>query len=766
MNQQQTNDITTRLLAQENLLIQRAPVSTASFDVVNRVLTLPQWQNMTPEIEEMLKAHEVSHALYTDFETFEKCKESETRRGIPHGFMNVLEDARIEKLMKRKYPGLRSVFNKGYKQLNERDFFGVKQNEISSLQLIDKINLYYKAGFDCGVKFTPAEKYLVDQVARLETIEDVVTLARKVYDLTKKQKQDLMKQLSEDEGFKKMLEEKQKEQEEEEEDLYESMDSEYDDDYFDDEENRHEYESDESEEEAEKNDRKDFTGHGSGTDEQEVDVQNDGVKDPVTMKNFEEKLAESADVNTQYVYVDMIRIGEFENDIIVPYKKVLADNADCVNQHLTKLSNNGYSDRADYLLGMIGSITTDYDKFMTETNRVVSYLIKEFEMRKAATDYKRVQIAKSGILDPRKLAQFKIREDLFKSVAITKDGKKHGLLFVLDWSGSMSDYLTDTVKQLISLVLFCHRVKIPFQVFAFSDVNTLRNQNMTQEQINQRDNAQQKIMTDQANNVLNLDARFNMIEFFSNKMTNSDLMKMCKTVFTMSYGFYADGYELNGTPLNESLAFLYDYSEKFIKSNQIEKFTLIKLTDGDGVRVYGYKTKPNDLSSENVKKLGYETHHFNRGYEWDGTRKIRYVYFLRCPVTKKIYSIDHPTTQWGNLLTQMIKDRYNCGSIGFHVTNKRSREINYAMATYNVQTSDSIVYQVRRDLLKEGFYGLEVYGHDELFLLKADHKVNEEELNDNMTKMSAAAIAKQFSKHLSSKKTSRVLLNRFVGVVA
>jgi hypothetical protein len=118
------------------------------------------------------------------------------------------------------------------------------------------------------------------------------------------------------------------------------------------------------------------------------------------------------------------------------------------------------------------------------------------------------------------------------------------------------------------------------------------------------------------------------------------------------------------------------------------------------------------------------------------------------------------------LLTQIIKDRYNCGTIGFHVTDKRARDINYAMNTYDLPTSDEIVYHARRDMLKEGFTGLKVYGHDELFLMKADHKVAEEELTEDMTKMTAAAIAKQFTKHLSAKKTSRILLNRFVGVVA
>lgn len=765
--QTQTNDITTRLLAQENLLIQRAPVSTASFDVVNRVLTLPQWQNMTPEIEEMLKAHEVAHALYTDYVTFETAKEAESERGIPHGFCNVLEDARIEKLMKRKYPGLRSVFNKGYKQLNERDFFELSKHDVSKLQLIDKINLYYKAGFDCGVKFTPAEKYLVDQVARLESIEDVVTLARKVYDFTKKQKQDVLKQLSNDEEFQRMIQEKQKEQEDEDT-LYADDESDYDDDYdlFEDEENRHEYDAKESEEDnEEKNDRKDVTGRGAGTDSEDIQTQ-DTPTDPVTLRSFEEKLAESADVNTRYTYIDMVRMGELENDIIIPYKKVLADNTNSVQTSIQKAIDQGYQHRIDLLSSYSKDLNSNFDSFMVETQRVVAYLVKEFEMRKAATDYKRVQVAKSGVLDPRKLAQFKIREDLFKSIAITKDGKKHGMLFILDWSGSMGDYLTDTVKQLISLVLFCHRVKIPFQVFAFTDESHLRNDGKTDQEIEAKRITHSSKLHGQSENTLGLDTNFALLEFFNHKMSNSDLQKMCRTMFAMSHGFCADGYSLSGTPLNEALGFLYDYSEKFVRANQVEKFTLIKLTDGDGGRVSYYNTK---LTGEPTNRYeardGYRTVHMGGSYDWDGMKKIRLVRFLRCPITKKVYPVDQ-NTQWGNLLTQLIKDRYDCGTIGFHVTDKRARDINYAMATYDLETNDQVVYNARRDMLKEGFTGLKVFGHDELFLLKADHKVAEEDLSEDMTKMTAAAIAKQFSKHLSAKKTSRILLNRFVGVVA
>ena len=62
------SDLLAKLLASENIDIIRAGVSTASFDIVNRVLTLPQWQDMTETIETMLKAHEVAHALFSPIE--------------------------------------------------------------------------------------------------------------------------------------------------------------------------------------------------------------------------------------------------------------------------------------------------------------------------------------------------------------------------------------------------------------------------------------------------------------------------------------------------------------------------------------------------------------------------------------------------------------------------------------------------------------------------------------------------------------------------
>ena len=151
-------EIYAKLLATENISVIRARVSTASFDIKNRVLTLPQWKDMSPLVEGMLIGHEVGHALYTTDDYLTPIQED----GKLRGYLNILEDVRIEKLMKRKYPGIRKTMNLGYQELNDKDFFGVKKvPDLSTLSLIDRINLYFKAGYQCGVKFTPEEKLLV-----------------------------------------------------------------------------------------------------------------------------------------------------------------------------------------------------------------------------------------------------------------------------------------------------------------------------------------------------------------------------------------------------------------------------------------------------------------------------------------------------------------------------------------------------------------------------------------------------------------------------
>ena len=84
-----------KLLATEDIVVEHKQVETAQFNEQTRVLTLPMWEKASNGVIDKLVGHEVGHALYTpDTEWWKEVK-------IPQQFVNVVEDARIEKLIKR-----------------------------------------------------------------------------------------------------------------------------------------------------------------------------------------------------------------------------------------------------------------------------------------------------------------------------------------------------------------------------------------------------------------------------------------------------------------------------------------------------------------------------------------------------------------------------------------------------------------------------------------------------------------------------------------
>ena len=122
-----------KLLATEDLMVEHKKVETACFNVHTRVLTLPMWEKASNEVYDMLVGHEVGHALYTPDENWIKDHK------IPPQFVNIVEDVRIEKLMKRRYAGISKTFYRGYKELADEDFFCLENEDVSKMNLADRV---------------------------------------------------------------------------------------------------------------------------------------------------------------------------------------------------------------------------------------------------------------------------------------------------------------------------------------------------------------------------------------------------------------------------------------------------------------------------------------------------------------------------------------------------------------------------------------------------------------------------------------------------
>ena len=713
-----SRDLLAKLLANENLNIVRAPVSTASMDIRSRTLTLPQWKEMTPDVEEMLIGHEVGHALFT---TDEYIKENETR--ALHGYMNVIEDVRIEKKIKNKYPGLRASFLKGYKELNDRDFFEIQGKDLSQLLLIDRMNLYYKVGFNCGVKFTTTEMEFIRRADRCDSIDDVYVLAKELLEFTKEERKAKKQSMAEQYSDIQLSEE-------DAEDLEEI---EYDSDLFDDLEDEDSDETDEDGEPKAEDDEDEPTKKGSGSmadAKPNTDVTDEELESQ-TENAFRQRLSAMADTKTM-VKILTPELRTRNKDVIVGYKKVLSELPVAFKEGEERMTLR-YGQ--EWLKEYTSRNTKDLSKFKVDSSRVVNYLVKEFEMKKSATAYKRSTTAKTGELNVRKLHSYKLTDDLFKRITVVPDAKNHGMVFLLDWSGSMSGVMDDTMKQVINLAMFCQRAQIPYQVFAFTNGY-----------------ADEEYPSHVEGDTYTgfVCGSFNLLELFSNRMTNTEFNTMVDLMFKKPWNT-ANKYSLNSTPLNEALLYMADYLGKFIKNNNVEKASFITLTDGEGHGIH---------SNNGINDSMYHNGQYTK-----------VVTYLRDPVTRREYAINRDGTQQTKVFLTILKHRYNISTIGFHVIRNSRRDME-TFVRYNIPTVKNgleqlnLVENFKKQFREKDFALVFGTGRDELYLLPATKLITDEGELKVDTKMNSKQIARQFTKFLDVKKTSRLLLSRFVSLIA
>ena len=466
-----------KLLATENITIQHNNVKTASFDVKNRVLTLPIFKQKSGDVYDMLIAHECAHALYTPYEQWEGIDDKELR-----SYVNVLEDTRIDHLIQKKYPGVIKNYQNGFDILEKQNFFGISGKDINKeLMIIDKINLRSKSMNRLPFSFAPLDDKWLAKVDALKTFDDVLTLAKEMLEWQK----DQVEQMKKLPDFDNHVISK----------TYELSD----DDDFDDEEsdNGQGDNSDVEQNDDDADEKNDFNNFGDQEADDEKDSQQSGQSkkgeeekeeskgepdsyakgaggDPkpkllkaITDDSFTQRSEELLDDTNKGYRYGKIPQPNLKDGALISFKTWLKDMAEY------RISQRKYNDISKYDV----YLDKEYKKFMNENKKTVMYLVKEFEMKKSAQAYKRASQDKTGIIDPLKLPSYKYSDDIFKKLTIIPDGKNHGMMMLLDWSGSMADVLFDTVKQLINLVEFCRKVNIPYEVYFFTSERSYDREN-------------------------------------------------------------------------------------------------------------------------------------------------------------------------------------------------------------------------------------------------------------------------------------------------
>ena len=695
-----------RLLATENLVVEHRKVSTASFNVDTRVLTLPIW-NASNSVYDLLVGHEVGHALYTPNIDWSEVAQ------VPKDYVNVVEDSRIEKLMKRKYPGLSKTFFKGYQELDNQDFFSINDEELDTISFIDRINLHCKIGAFSAMPFSDEERVMVKKVEDCETFDDVIAVCREIYAHSQKEKHvdaPVNPNSGAAQGTPEQIDSKELKQN-----------------------------SDTPSTDGAQSVQQTDSDEGEQVEENAAAGGSAGGDTAATQRAFDENLQDLVEDRPWYSDPVYVEIPKMNLDHIIVDQEVLQKHIDA---HYEENSHNRYDDPLAY-------VANKYNEYKKSAQKEVNYLVKEFECKKAADSHARTTTARTGVLDTSKLHTYKYNEDLFKKVSVLPDGKNHGMIFILDWSGSMSNYLQDTIKQLLSLVWFCRKVNIPFEVYAFTYEWNRRFLDPDEHDYDPTVVEEKSVKEE---NKLVFHKRFSLLNMLSSRANTKNFDRQCLNLFRIGhfmtmYGVTTPaGLDLSGTPLNESIIAMHEIIPMFKKMTGVQKINTVILTDGESNNI-----------SYNVSIKADNVHCY-----W-GQRAVSTNVRLR---DRKTGHVSRPVgSSYGDCITTILLENLrqnypDVNFLGFRILTGGDFSYLYRN-TYN-ETADNVLKKWRKE---KSFVFTKQLGYQSLYLI-ASTAVTQSSEFDVAEGASKTQITKAFKSMLKAKTTNKKILSSFVDMVA
>ena len=728
-----SKSILAKLIATENIQVQHNKVKTASFDTKHRVLTLPVFKNQKGDVYDMLIAHECAHALHTPVDGWKSIMHDDSLRS----YVNVLEDCRIDRIIQKQYPGVVKNYLNGFDILEKQNFFGTKGKDLNKeLMLIDKINLFYKSSKRLPISFSSVDNGWLSKVDALQTFDDVVDLAKQLLNWQQKEVEKLKKLPDFD--------------------LHKISDN-YN---LNDDDSEDESNSEESSENGESQQAED-NGEDKKDGEEQTAVNSEakegggkgvapGVLVSITNENMESKMSSLHDQEKSYSYFTLPKVKL--NDMIVSNNKFLND----MRKHILDCTKKYPSDLIYY-----NWLKGAYKDFKNENKKTVMYLVKEFEMKKAATAYKRSSTDKTGTIDPLKLKDYKFSDDIFKRLTILPDAKNHGMIMLLDWSGSMCDSIKQTTEQLMNLVWFCQKVNIPYEVYFFTSEigESAWDKNRESKQGGE-------VFTYKYGDAI-MD-KCHLVCIANNRMKKTKLDESLMYIWSMALSYHGrysansrelwkgdnfncpSEYYLGSTPLNQAIVALNEMIPIFKNKNKIEKMSVITLTDGGANWCFG-------------STMGD-----------DGKSNIQHGSTPVIKVGKKSYTTKdndrfYRSGEYTGLLLDIIRQRHGVSTIGFFVTKKlRTWDMDNYIGDYkDYQDKELKRAKIKSSMTKNRFAQVPQTGYSKYFLLNGKkmmvENTNLDGINDTMK---AGGIAKLFKKSMKGRITSRILLNQFIQEVA
>lgn len=769
----ESRSMVSRLMADENIsVVFSKDLKTADFNLETRLLRLPIWEDMTDDAYDMLIAHEVSHALHTPEAGWCNFVGNDRKR---HATLNVLEDARIERLIKRRYPGVAREMKRGYDHFHSRNFFGLTDTELNTgtverdRNFLDRINLHFKSYGNLFVRFNDEEQKIVDEIEVTDEWSDLVKVAEKLVDELSNPENE------ENEGDDESVSDENEtddsdssdsagsDSEESDSAGSDSEESDSDDIASGDDLSGSSDDNDDSESEAsdsvdsESDDESDSSESSSASDNGDgfgINENNDDPFEVDSMENFEEetssRTAENEEKNNWGDYADYLVIRDrvldgIWNDITIPASKFA---------RYIRNYKEYYSEK----------IEKAFKKQLKNSKKSVNLLVKEFEMRKSADEHKRTMSSKTGSIDLDRIVNYKTSDNIFLSKEVVVEGQSHGLVMMIDLSGSMSGKnLKLSMSQVFNMVLFAKRVGIPFKILGFTNGKIPISVRLN---INEHDNLKRKIeslASTRGANELVFYENFHMLTIVDSNMSKSDYrIAMSEIALNISSESTILNGTLGGTPLNEALYVMPYIIRKFKNETNVDRMIVMTLTDGDGMssRVLSkngtMSTSPVFSYVPKVSKsfVAYDPHlgKFYRGSE----------IFAKTRFTPTGYP-----SHFQNIMNRRITDIPYAKHIGYFVSAPYNYDTmiidpnkEYSRYHYGQSENGKNIYSTK-------FAAEQVYDYDDYVFMSNELRVKSSNLKHELRGLTdSESVTKAFATSAESANANRMFARRLMESVA
>lgn len=204
-------DLFLKFMAKRGISIEYGDVQTAYYDLENNVITLPNYVLDDIDLFIRFGTHEAAHSLFTPKFFYSEHNTtshsySNTRRVNVNGktyelsrdlfsCINIVEDIRIEKLIRQHFPGLIAPYRRSAEKLSKTRQWSMllrvkgNQDVFDELSLADKINLKSKfKEFLNDVDMTDREYAILKYLSKASSFNDVLVRSLFLYKLMTSEK--------------------------------------------------------------------------------------------------------------------------------------------------------------------------------------------------------------------------------------------------------------------------------------------------------------------------------------------------------------------------------------------------------------------------------------------------------------------------------------------------------------------------------------------------------------------------------------------------